>query len=328
MKKIANFIIHNKVATYVAALLCICIWTSTFIVGGTNFSTPLSSTLQAILSIITYVTVGIYLIRTNDRSAFNIPHKASLIGTLFLMSCALVPQVADFRPLVQLILLSFACHLLLGTYRSHNSMGVYFIAFTLVSMTSLSTPTILLVSPILLSCCALLQSLHIRTVMAAIFGLLLPYWVTVCMLFLADVPIPIDTFLDSLISPTPTLQQTKIVDIYGYAFHLGSLQTLWLLLLVIPSIIVTFFSHSVPKARTQSNLYFLCIMMLTLLAFIAIFPSLYVTTLPLLLLSSSISSGIFFISTTSRGTRAYLIILLVVWIFIVALSAWNIYTIH
>ena len=205
-------------------------------------------------------------------------------------------------------------------------MGTYFIAFALVGVASLITPTILFVAPLLLVCCPLLKSLHIRTVLASLLGLLLPYWVIVCTLFLTDIPIPIDTFADTLLSPTSPTPHKELFLAHGYKLSFAVIQMLWLLLLTIPSIIATFFSRSILKARTQSSLYFLTTIMLLTLVFVAIFPALYTTLIPLLILANAISGASFFTGRNNMGARVYLLIMLIVWLLMIALSVWNIST--
>ena len=319
MKKIFGFILHSKAATIVAALLCISMW----------WFSPESRSSLLIPSIATlfYSALGFYLMRINKRIAFNIPGNSPLAGTLLLMSCALVPQMAtSLMPIVHLILLASACSLLLYSYRRNDAMGTYFIAFALVGVASLITPTILFVAPLLLICCPLLKSLHIRTILASILGLLLPYWVIVCALFLTDIPIPIDTFADTLLSPTSPTPHKELFLAHGYKLSFAVIQMLWLLLLTIPSIIATFFSRSILKARTQSSLYFLTTIMLLTLVFVAIFPALYTTLIPLLILANAISGASFFTGRNNMGARVYLLIMLIVWLLMIALSVWNIST--
>ena len=319
MKKIVGFIIHSKAATIVAALLCISMWWLSL--------ESQSSLLTSSIATLFYPVLGFYLMRINKRIAFNIPGNSPLAGTLFLMSCALLPQMAtDLTPIVHLILFVSACSLLLHTYRRNDAMGTYFIAFALAGVASLITPTILFVAPLLLICCSFLKSLHIRTALASLLGLLLPYWIGVCTLFLTDTPIPVDTFADTLLSPTSSTPYKELFLANGYKLPFVVIQMLWLLLLTAPSIIATFFSRSILKARTQSSLYFLTTIMLLTLVFVAIFPALYTTLMPLLILANAISGVTFFSGRTNMGSRVYLFIMLIVWILMIALSVWNIST--
>ena len=322
MRKLIQFIIHSKTTTYIAALLCACSWW---------FSIDFHSSwlLPSIISL-AYLALGLYLMHTDTCSYFTISGKSTLAGTLFMMGCALAPQMAtDLTVMKHFILLAMAGLLLLQTYRRNDAMGTYFMAFSLIGTASLITPTILFGAPILMICCSLLKSLHLRTVLASLLGLLLPYWVTTCVLFLTDTPLPIDEFIHSFLTPAAasTSPQGDALFIKGNALSHEILQTLWLLLLTIPSIITTFFSRNILKARTQLNLYFLTIVQLLLAIIIIIFPTLFMTMLPLLLLICSILGGTFFIRNY-RGARIYLIILMIVWLFIIALSAWNNCTIY
>lgn len=327
MNKIVHFIVHNKVATLVAALLCACLWfinLSTGDVVTIPSCVPIASlspTLQLIIAIVSYLMLGLLLIRTNERIAFNIPKKATLAGTLFFMSSALVPYLAaNITSTVHLVLLSTASYMLLCSYRQHEAMGYYFLSFALVGAASLVSPSMLFVAPLLLICCSLLQSLHIRTILASIFGLLLPYWIVVCGLFLTDTPLPTEAFVNALIPPA-TAQPD--IAIYGYTLSAKIPQLAWLILLIVPSIIVTFFSRSALKARTQSSLYFLTTAILLMLACIIIVPGFYPAISPLLFLALSISASCHFISNHHHAAKVYLIVLMIAWLFIATLSIWS-----
>ena len=323
MNKIAHFIVHSKVATLVAALLCTGLWVTTFITAGNGAPTSALSILQSIVACAIYITSGAFLIRINERTTFNIPGKTALTGTLFLMCSALIPQIAtNATSIIHLALLSLASYVLLCSYRQREAMGQYFLAFALVGIASLVTPAMLFIAPPLLICCLLLQSLHLRTILAAIFGLLLPYWVALCALYLTDTPLPTAAFVNALTNLAAQSAHTSF-SVYGYALSSKLLQLSWVLLLIIPSIIVTFFSRSALKARTQSSLYFLTTEMLLMTAIIIIVPGLYTAFMPLLYLAISISAAAFFISSSHQGAKVYLIILTVVWLLLAALSVWN-----
>ena len=283
-----------------------------------------SSFLQFCITGAIYLTSGFFLMRTNERIVYSTDDKTSLTGTLFLMSCALVPSLAtNLTVMSHFILLSSVLFLLLRTYRQPGSMGIYFIAFFLVGIISLTHPAILFVAPLLLICCLMLQSLHIRTILASIWGLLLPYWGATCVLFLTEQSFPTDAFVEHLLAPTTILQQKATTFINGYTLPSEVPQLIWLLLLIMPGISATFFSRSTFKARTQASLYFLTIIVLLMLVFIAIFPVFYIIMLPLLYLASSISSAVFFINGNLRWSRIYLITITIAWLFMAILPAWN-----
>lgn len=316
MKKIVDFIVYNKAATYVAALFCIALW-------GVSLNTT-SSLLIPYVTCTVYLVAGFFLMRTNERIVYSTADKTSLTGTLFLMSCALAPSLAtSITVMSHFILLSSALSLLLRTYRQPDSMGIYFTAFVLVGIISLTYPTILFVTPLLLICCLLLQSLHIRTILASIFGLLLPYWGAICVLFITEKSFPIDAYVEHLLSPTIVLQQEPITFINGYTFPAEAPQILWFFLLIMPGISATFFSRITLKARTQASLYFLTTAVLLMLALIAIFPAFYTTMLPLLYLAASISSTVFFINGSHRWSRTYLIVITAAWLLMTIISIWN-----
>ena len=323
MNKIAHFIVHSKVATLVAALLCTGLWVTTFITGGNGDSTSASPILQALIAYVIYATLGAFLMRVNERTTFNIPGKTTLTGTLFFIGSALIPQIGtNTTSIIHLALLSLASYVLLSSYRQHDAMGHYLLAFSLVGIASLVTPAMLFIAPLLLICCILLQSLHLRTILAAIFGLLLPYWVALCALFVTDTPLPTAAFVNALTNPAVQSAHTSF-SVYDYTLSSKLLQLSWLLLLIIPGIMATFFSHSALKARTQSSLYFLTTATLLMTAIIIVVPGLYTAFMPLLFLATSISAAAFFITDSHQGAKIYLITLMVVWILIAALSVWN-----
>ena len=84
------------------------------------------------------------------------------------------------------ILFTIACYILLRTYRSRSAMGSYFLAFALVGSQCLMAPSLLLTLPWLVLCGVFMESLHVRTFLAALWGLLCPFWIVCGVLFLTD----------------------------------------------------------------------------------------------------------------------------------------------
>ena len=101
------------------------------------------------------------------------------------MGCAINPQLALCKDgILTLLLTTTAIGIVLYTYRKRHAMGSYFMAFALMGVASLFVPQMLYLIPVLLLCCQFMQSLYLRSALAALLGVLLPYWTAFCVLFL------------------------------------------------------------------------------------------------------------------------------------------------
>ena len=314
MKKIAQFIVHSKAAPIIAALLCLCVW------GYTDNG---QSVALAYTQLFTFVLAGFTFIRINAKFDFNSKHSAFPI-TLLLMCSALNPQMT-WPGILMMVLLTSAISIVLHTYRKRHAMGSYFVAFALMSMGSLYVPQLLYLMPVLLVCCRLMQSLHLRSTLAALLGALFPYWTAFCVLFLTDNMQRIQTFTEALtanVTPVATHLLLPLGDGNTMALPTMSIQLCWSLLLIVPAAASLLYTVNV-KVQTRATLFVQCTMLATFIIAAFILPSLYAPLQPVITLLTAIIGSTLFVSSRSRGQNIWLVALLLLWLLTASLYVWN-----
>lgn len=322
MKKIAHFIAHSGVASIVASLLLLCAYWGASCgfdlsgealadvadeVGWMRWLTPLGCFLMAYLAV--KPTVEFSLATT----------RMPLVGTLFLMGCCIAPlSVCEPTHLALLALLSAACYLMLGTYRNRLAMGDYFVAFVLVGLATFVVPRLLWAAPLFVLCCYPLHSLHFRTFAAALLGLLTPYWVAFCLLYLTDNMPMIPAFADalSLAPPRYAVASEPVADVI-----IRYLPLVWVLLILLPGSI-SILSDSTLKLRSHSCYNYFMLLACVLLVVVALVPSLYAPLLPLLLLLVAYIGIPLFGDQMSRAGSIYLLVLTLLWAALLTLPLW------
>ena len=313
MNKIAHFIVYSKAAAYIAALLYIVIWCSKSVLsGGITFS----GSLGLLLSLV----VGYLSVRVAREHSFN-DTKGALPATLFFMGCAIAPQTGLVRgDLAQFVLFIVACYILLCTYHKRNAMGSYFLAFALVGVQCLMTPSLLLTLPLLVLCGVFMESLHVRTFFAALWGLLLPYWVAFGALFLTDRVALIAPYFEQIFPP-----------VFGVSEILNTpqrwAQLLWMFLLALPGSVMILLNRTV-KLQANAGFRLLITSLVVLLVTIWLSPACYPALFSCVLLFSSLIGTVLFVGNGGRAKNIYLIVLLILWIFFLSLPVWSNYTTH
>lgn len=205
-------------------------------------------------------------------------------------------------------------------------MGNYFAAFALIGIASISTPQLLFLSPVLILCCGFLQSLHLRTAIAALLGVLTPYWIAFCILFLTDNTYLIQSFTKELttgIAMESTPLYIPIGEGEPLAIPIIVVQCLWTLLLVLPAIVHHILT-SASKVKTRAVRYVQIGYISTLLIGTLMLPSLYMALQPAVVtLTATIGYGFFVDENKNRGRNIWLLTLLVIWLLILGLYIWN-----
>ena len=324
MPKLSHFIIYSRVATLIATLLCMGIWIYTIVQGHTGG--PLTY-----LNLLLYLIFGMLIGNTGERTDTS-SRKPTLGATLFFMSCALNPQFAPWQEsTLCLMLIGTAYHIIAGTYRSRTAMGSYFAAFCMIGIATLYAPQLLYLTPLLILCCGFMQSLHLRTLLAALFGLLAPYWTAFCILFLTDSTHLIQPFVEELTTLASHTSQPLHIPISGghtLAIPMMAVQCVWTLLLALPAIVHHIVAGTT-KVKFRAARYVQLGSLGTLLIGTLLLPSLYATLYPVVVaLTASISYGFFATDNRSRGQNIWLITLFIIWLLILSLYVWNSFIIY
>ena len=316
MNKLSHFLISSWAATAIAALLCMAIWIDAIMQGDT-------ADVLSYMNLLIYLAFGVLIGRYGDPTTGN--RKATLPATLFFMSCAINPQLVPWQEAtLYLPVIAGAYHILLGTYRNPAAMGSYFAAFCLIGIASLHSPQLLYLTPILILCSGFMQSLHVRTALAALFGILAPYWIAFGVLFLTDSTHLIAPFIDELTTAPPqAVAQLHLPLGEGntLAVPMPIVQLVWTLLLVLPGIVHHLLSTT-SKVRTRANRYLQIGYMATLLVATLLLPSLYTALQPVVVALAAIVSYDFF-TTEKKSHNIWLIALFVIWLLILGLYVWN-----
>lgn len=322
MNKFSHFVVYSWAATAIAALLCMAIWGYTIIQDGTGG-------ILTYMNLLLYLAFGVLIGCYGDRLTMG-NRKVTLPATLFFMGCAVNPQLAPWQEgTIYLILMAGAYHILLDTYRSNTAMGSYFTAFCLVGIASLHCPQLLYAAPVLILCSGFMQSLHIRTILAALFGILMPYWTAFCILFVTDNTHLIQPFVSELtmgITQTSALIHIPLGENNTVAVPMIIVQLIWTLLLIVPATVHHILSTT-SKVRTRTNRYMQIGYMTTLLAATLLLPSLYTALQPVVVALTAILSYDFF-TVGRKGRNIWFITLFCIWLLILGLYVWNSYLIY
>lgn len=303
MNKIAHFIVHSKAAAYVVALLCIVAWVLDVL--GQGGSVEPASCFSLLLCLV----IGYLSVKVGRELSFG-DVKSGLPATLFFMGCAMTPQMASAgSDGVHLLLLPTACYMLLRTYRDRSAMGCYFLAFALVGVECMLVPTLLLVLPWLVLCGVFMESLHERTLFAALWGMLFPFWVVGSILFLIDRTGLILGWCGEILPSVPSVSILDSPRLWG--------GLLWALLLAGPSS-VTIVLDSTMRQQTSAGFRLLIAVFVMLLVATCLFPQFYLVLSSCVLLCASLIGSLFFARNATRAKNIYLVVLLLAWLLAIA----------
>ena len=294
MNKLARFIIHSKAAAYIAALLCIAAWGVHVMEQGGGVD------VADCLGLLLCIIVGWLSVKVGRELSFG-DAKSGLPATLFFMGCALAPQIIPAGEDAVHLLLPVACYILLRTYRDRGAMGRYFLAFALVGVECMPAPTLLLALPWLVLCGAFMESLHGRTLFAALWGLLLPYWVVGSVLFLLDRTDLIVRWYGELLS---SLSAASVLDSPRLWAAL-----LWTLLLAVPGSVTIVLDRTM-RHQSGAGFRMLIASLVLLMAAIVLYPRFLPMLMPCVLLFASLIGSHFFARNGTRVKNIYLVVLL------------------
>ena len=301
--------VYSKAAACIAALLCIASWWV-----QTN-----AKDLTSILTLVLSLALGYLLLRANRELSLS-DTRCTLPATLFYMGCALLPALLAQRGVgLHFAFFGIACYLLLRTYRDREAMGRYFLAFSIIGIECLLAPRLLFTLPLLVLMGAFVESLHVRSFFAALLGLMLPYWVAFCTLFLTDRVGEMAQFFDFANAGIPPM---GMFTMSGISLPLSALPMLWVLLLALPGCVKLLLDRTL-KQRANAGYRFLIGVVAILILTIAVSGSLYLLLLPSTLLLSSFLGSSLFMGARSRAKNIYLILLLVLWLLFIYMGIWS-----
>ncbi|MBO4444461.1 MAG: hypothetical protein J5814_06835 [Bacteroidaceae bacterium] len=270
---------------------------------------------QSIVSPLLYVISAYLLFRTIGEFQLFSTRTHFPTGLFF----ALVAGASFLLPLragsICLPIMMIAAYMLMTTYQQHDSISEYVIAFALVSLASILFPKWLLLVPFFLIGGGLLQSLTPRTFMAALIGLIIPYWISAGMLFLCD-------DISSFVVPFQQLIQFDAIKYQSLTLNEITAGAL-LLLIAVPGIVLFPSTLFAIKEKARVCYQFL------LLVFVAVFilallqPTLFADLFPLLMTIATLFVTNMLLSGKSRLGGVYLLMLIIFYLVYISQPLWE-----
>ena len=322
--------LRSNITLIIGILLFLILWGSVLLsiygdpvtpvsLGFFGYAFTLSSGLQATISILLFLLDVYLLYRTisefgfyNIRTFFAPGLFIALIGG----SWFLIPLHSGN---ICLSIMMLAIYVLLTTYQMHHAITEYVMGYALLGFITILSPKWMLLIPVFIIGCGLIQSLTPRTFMAAVIGLIIPYWISGGILFLLD---EMDHFA------IPFLQLAEFCPIRYGALSPHQITALILLLfLAIPSMFhYPGSSFSIrEKARVCYN--FLFTLFVSTLVLILLQPCLVNEFYPLLTAVTSIFVTQMLISARGRFGSIYFLIVLLLYLLYITEPIWAAYLI-
>lgn len=280
-----------------------------------GLSVPLSPLAGGIVSMVLYAISAYLLSRIigeyqlyNTRTHF----PTGLFLGLVAASSFLIPFPSGG---LCLVLVLFMLYVLMSTYQRRDAVGEYVIGFSLFSLASIFFPKWLLFVPVLLVGGNMLQSLTPRTFMAAVIGLIVPYWIGAGVLFMFDK-------LSLFVVPFEELIRFDAIVYSGLTLR-ELAAAFMLLFLAIPGFVLfpsTLFSI---KEKARVCYQFMLLMAVAVLLFMLLQPTLFSGLFPMLTGIACLFVTQMLISSKSRMGGVYLLLLVVFFVAYCTLPLWE-----
>lgn len=279
-----------------------------------GFAFTLGPLVQASVSMLLFLVDAYLLYLTvNEFSFYNI--RTNFAQSLFLVlmggSWFLIPLHSGN---ICLTIALLVIYLLLSTYQQRFATMEYVTSYALLSILTILSPKWMLIIPMFIIGCGLIQSLTLRTFMAAIIGLILPYWVAGGLLFLFD-----ET--ERFIIPFLQLAEFCPIRYEELSFH-QIMALLLLLFLAVPSMFhypISSFNVK-EKARVCYNFFF--VLFVSTLALILLQPCLVNEFFALLAAVTSIFVTQMFVSSRGRFRNVYFVLMLIFYLLFILEPLW------
>lgn len=271
---------------------------------------------ERIISFLVCAIIGYFLIELNNQFSI-IRMRASMQTAIYFLLVTVCPgmhllYIGDIVALGSLISIYF----LFKSYQQAQAAGYLFYSFFFIGAGSILFPQLTILSVLWLLESYRFQSLTPRSFCGALLGWTLPYWMLFGHAFFYNE-------MELFYRPFNQLLA------FGEVFHLPILQPWelailgYLLVMFIVSAVHCIAAGFEDKIRTRAYLQFLIDLTLFLFLLIALQPIYCSALLPLLIISSSILIGHFFVLTNSKSSNVFFIISLVGLILLFAFNIWT-----
>lgn len=331
-KSLQSQVTTGRLTLPVVILICALCWVLTYFLFPDSIAstTPKdsSSFLQStrdlllpgwaerIISFLVCAIIGYFLIELNNQFSI-IRMRASMQTAIYFLLVTVCPgmhllYIGDIVALGSLISIYF----LFKSYQQAQAAGYLFYSFFFIGAGSILFPQLTILSVLWLLESYRFQSLTPRSFCGALLGWMLPYWMLFGHAFFYNE-------MELFYRPFNQLLA------FGEVFHLPILQPWelailgYLLVMFIVSAVHCIAAGFEDKIRTRAYLQFLIDLTFFLFLLIALQPIYCSALLPLLIISSSILIGHFFVLTNSKSSNVFFIISLVGLILLFAFNIWT-----
>lgn len=331
-KSLQSQVTTGRLTLPVVILICALCWVLTYFLFpdsiASTTSKDSSSFLQStrdlllpgwaerIISFLVCAIIGYFLIELNNQFSI-IRMRASMQTAIYFLLVTVCPgmhllYIGDIVALGSLISIYF----LFKSYQQAQAAGYLFYSFFFIGAGSILFPQLTILSVLWLLESYRFQSLTPRSFCGALLGWTLPYWMLFGHAFFYNE-------MELFYRPFNQLLT------FGEVFHLPILQPWelailgYLLVMFIVSAVHCIATGFEDKIRTRAYLQFLIDLTLFLFLLIALQPIYCSALLPLLIISSSILIGHFFVLTNSKSSNVFFIISLVGLILLFAFNIWT-----
>lgn len=331
-KSLQSQVTTGRLTLPVVILICALCWVLTYFLFpdsiASTTSKDSSSFLQStrdlllpgwaerIISFLVCAIIGYFLIELNNQFSI-IRMRASMQTAIYFLLVTVCPgmhllYIGDIVALGSLISIYF----LFKSYQQAQAAGYLFYSFFFIGAGSILFPQLTILSVLWLLEAYRFQSLTPRSFCGALLGWMLPYWMLFGHAFFYNE-------MELFYRPFNQLLA------FGEVFHLPILQPWelailgYLLVMFIVSAVHCIAAGFEDKIRTRAYLQFLIDLTFFLFLLIALQPIYCSALLPLLIISSSILIGHFFVLTNSKSSNVFFIISLVGLILLFAFNIWT-----
>lgn len=331
-KSLQSQVTTGRLTLPVVILICALCWVLTYFLFpdsiASTTSKDSSSFLQStrdlllpgwaerIISFLVCAIIGYFLIELNNQFSI-IRMRASMQTAIYFLLVTVCPgmhllYIGDIVALGSLISIYF----LFKSYQQAQAAGYLFYSFFFIGAGSILFPQLTILSVLWLLESYRFQSLTPRSFCGALLGWMLPYWMLFGHAFFYNE-------MELFYRPFNQLLA------FGEVFHLPILQPWelailgYLLVMFIVSAVHCVAAGFEDKIRTRAYLQFLIDLTFFLFLLIALQPIYCSALLPLLIISSSILIGHFFVLTNSKSSNVFFIISLVGLILLFAFNIWT-----
>lgn len=313
-KSFQKAIVTSKFTLPAVAVLSIIVWALTYTFSAYAFSAHQHECLLWHI-IPEYVTTGIpsfisgfvscilavYLMAEFNNKLVLLRISSRMLSTLLGILLTASAFIHQFQPAHIVLLLTLVLYFpFFDSYQSHSSMPQIFIAYLLVSISSMFFPKYLLLIPIFWIGQIILRSFTLRTFGASVFGCILPYWLLFGTAFVNDeLSSTWSHFIGCFSFSTPDFSQWSLSQIAV---------TLLTLILAIFGI-VDFYQNSY-RDKTRARITYNIIVLFVIVSFVFLIleTSHFNEIFPIVLINTSIISGHHFAQSNNRFSNIYTIV--------------------